>query len=293
MSITIDQAFVSQFSDNVTLVSQQRPSRLEPYCTLKTGIVGEAAAIERAGRRSPQIKADRNGPTPIGNQVHDRRWLTATTWEDGDLLDKDDEVRMLINPTSTWVQSMTWGLERQKDQVIINAALGTALTGHVIGSTNVALPSGQKIVHGGAAYSLTKVLTAVEYLNAIEMPNEGRVSVINSKSLTAVLSDTTITSYLFNEFRLLQTAEIHDFLGMHWLRSELLPTGSAGGTQVYRKNIVFHPMYLSFGIFSPLQSQIGPDPSYRFGTRIYMWEVIGAVRMQEEAVVEIQSQEHA
>ena len=54
---------------------------------------------------------------------------------------------------------------RAMDDAIIDAASGNAFGG-VAGGTTVALPSGQKIAHGSAGLSVTKLIEAKEILDA-------------------------------------------------------------------------------------------------------------------------------
>ena len=66
---------------------------------------------------------------------HSRRQVALSDYEWGDLVDDQDQVRLLINPTSTYAQAAAAALGRSMDDVCISAFLGTANTG-VAGGTS-------------------------------------------------------------------------------------------------------------------------------------------------------------
>ena len=282
MSFSIDQAFVNQYNDNVLLLSQQFKSRLAEHVTLKSGIVGEAAAVERLAQTEAFVSTTRHEDTPFVDITHDRRWLFATVRKWATLIDKEDEVRMLISPSSSYVRSGVAAMERAKDAVIVAAALGTAYAGHTIGSSTVVLPAGSQIGNGSAALTLAKITKAQELMNIAEVPPEGRVIVVGGQQVTNMMNDSTISSALYNDVRILMANQIHEFAGFTWIRYERLPKAST-----IRSCVAFHPMYLSLGIFQDTQSRIAERPDKSYATNVYMWNVLGAVRLQESAVVQI------
>ena len=142
MSQYITEAFVQAFSDNFMHVAQQSVSRLEPAVSLEPGIVGASKSINRLGQRTAQRRLVRHGDTPINDQPHSTRFIDLRDYEDGDMLDDQDKIRMLIDPTSDYVRAMVAAMNRAKDDEIIAAMRGSARSA---ASTTVALPSGQKI----------------------------------------------------------------------------------------------------------------------------------------------------
>ena len=71
-------------------------------------------------------------------------------YEYADLIDKQDQIRTLIDPTSSYAQAAAFALGRAMDDEIISAVSGTAFSGET-GSTTVVLPSAQKITESGTA----------------------------------------------------------------------------------------------------------------------------------------------
>ncbi len=83
-------------------------------------------------------------------------------YEYADLIDKQDQVRTLIDPTSSYAQAAAFALGRSMDDEIISAVSGNAFSGET-GSTTVALPSAQKITESGTdGLTLAKLRSAKE-----------------------------------------------------------------------------------------------------------------------------------
>jgi len=90
--------------------------------------------------------------------------VSLADYEWADLIDDQDKVRMLADPTSTYAMAAAAGMGRAMDDVIITAAIGSSSTGSS-GSTSTALPSGQKIVHGSAGLTIAKLINAKKILD--------------------------------------------------------------------------------------------------------------------------------
>ena len=111
-------------------------------------VVGKHAYFERIGAVSAQKRVSRHSDTPQIDTPHSRRRVSMSDYEWADLIDQQDRVRTLIDPTSSYAQAAAFALGRAMDDEIITAISGTAFSGET-GSTSVALPSAQKITESG------------------------------------------------------------------------------------------------------------------------------------------------
>ena len=127
MSTQITTAFVQQYRANVMHLAQQKGSRLRN--TVRTeSIVGESAYFDRIGASAASIRTTRHGDTPLMNTPHSRRKLDLADYEWADLTDKQDQVRLLIDPKSEYAMVGANAMGRSMDDVVIAAANGTAKT---------------------------------------------------------------------------------------------------------------------------------------------------------------------
>ena len=149
MSSQITTAFVEQYSNNVQMLSQQKGSLLRGTVDVES-IVGNNAFFDQVGVATAQKRTSRHADTPQLDTPHSRRRVSLVDYEYADLIDNQDKVRTLIDPTSSYAMAAAYALGRAMDDEVISAISGTAFTGQT-GSTSTALPGGQKITESGTA----------------------------------------------------------------------------------------------------------------------------------------------
>lgn len=282
MSQFITEAFVQQFADNFRQVAQQTKSRFEPTVLAEPSIVGASKSVNRLGQRTAQKRTTRHADTPLNDQAHSTRFIDLFDWDDGDMLDEQDKIRMLVDPKSDYVMAMVQGLNRAKDDVVIAAALGSSrsTTGGVV------LTAGQKIANGGVGLTKAKVIQAKQLFRANEADEyvgEELYFSYSDKQLSDILSDTTLTNADFIQLRLLQEGNINTkWMGFQWIPSQRLPL--AGGI---RSCVAWAKSGLTLGTGQSITTKVGEDPSKAFNVRIYAKMSIGAARVEEEKVVQV------
>ena len=89
-------------------------------------------------------------------------------YEWADLIDDQDKVRLLADPTSTYAMAAGAAMGRAMDDVVIAALIGTASTGSS-GTTSTTLPAGQKIAHGSAGLTIAKLISAKKILDEADV----------------------------------------------------------------------------------------------------------------------------
>lgn len=282
MSFQITEAFVQQFGDNFRHLAQQQTSRFESAVTLEPGITGMSKSINRLGQRTAQRRLTRHGDTPINDQPHSTRYVDLFDWEDGDMLDDQDKIRMLADPTSDYVKAMVAALNRSKDDVIIGAFGGNSrsTTGAVV------LPAAQKIAVGGTGLTKAKLIQAKKMFRAAEADEEAGEELYigySSTALADILADTTLTSSDFLAGQMLQSGTLKGkWLGFNWIPSERFVKSSTT-----RYLYAWAKSGVTLGVGAEVMTRIGEDPSKGFNVRAYAKMSLGAVRVEEEKVVEI------
>ena len=282
MSTQIDTAFVNQFSANVQMLSQQMGSLLRNAVDVES-VNGEKAFFDQVGSTAAVKKTSRHADTPLVETPHTRRMVTMSDYEWADLIDEQDKVRLLIDPTSTYGRAAAAAMGRAMDDEIIAAALGTAKTGKD-GGTDTALPAGQKIAHGSAGLTIAKLVSAKELLDAASVdPSIPRHIVVSPKQISDLLNNTTVTSSDFNTVKALAQGEINSFVGFNFIVSNRLTTDSNSDRQV----IAFAQDGLKVGMGKEPMAKIDERADKSYATQVYYCQTLGATRMEEEKVVEI------
>lgn len=283
MSTSINIAFVKQFEANVLHLAQQKGSRLRNTVRTKTGVVGKSTHFERLASGAMFQRTSRHQDTHLGNLAHTRRRATLYSYERGELVDAEDDIRTLIDPDNEYAIALANAAGRQFDDIIIAAMEGnaTAVDADDAGS-NVALPSAQKIAHGSTGLTLAKAISAKETLDAAEVDEDDRYFVYTAAQLGDALAVEQMTSADYNTIKALVNGDIDTYLGFKWIRSErLTTTSSVTYCYAYQKR----SMGLAIGM--DISSSFDKRADKSNSTQVLVKMTAGAVRVEDEAVVQV------
>lgn len=285
MSFEITTAFHQSYTNNVQLLLQQRGSRLR-NAVMVNGYTGKAAkAVEQIGAVSAQKRTSRHGDTPLISTPHDARWVFPEDYEWADLIDDQDKLRTLIDPASPYSLNAAHALGRVQDEIIIDAALGTAKTGEN-GSTSTAFDtSNQQIAASSAGLTVAKLREAKKILmaNEVDVETDPLYVAITAKQHDDLLSETQTTSLDYNTKPVLVDGAITRFMGFNFIHTELL--GVDGSSN--RRLIAWAKSGLCLGLWNDITTKISDRPDKSYATQVYAKGTFGATRVEEGKVVEI------
>lgn len=295
MSTQINKAFVQQFSGNLIHLLNQEGSILMPAVRMER-IQAKSHHFDRIGRGTVVKRTSRHGDTPINDTAHSRRRVLLDDYEWGDLIDQQDKVRMLIDPTSDYAKAASWDLGIELDQIIIDALNGNALAIDASdSSSNVALPSSQIVDEDfGTADSNLTVAKLREARKKI-MSRSGSIReplhiVVNASGMDSLLAETEVTSSDFNTVKALVQGEVDTYLGMkfHVVKDGLLPGTADGSDTDPVRMFVFMSSACGLAMGQDIQVKIAERVDKSFATQVYACMSAGATRIEEEKVVAIE-----
>jgi hypothetical protein len=286
MSNQITTAFVQQYSNNVQMLSQQKGSLLRSAVDVET-VVGKNAFFDQVGSALAVKRTTRHADTPQMDTPHARRRVSLVDYEYADLIDNQDKIRTLIDPTSAYASAAAYALGRAQDDEIIAALSGTAYTGET-GSTATALPSSQKITESGTnGLTIAKLRSAKEILDAASVdPSIARYIAVSPKQITDLLGTTEVTSSDFNTVKALANGEVNSFLGFNFIVSNRLTSATSK-----RLCLVWAMDGCKMAIGQDLMTRIDERADKGYAHQVYVCQSIGATRMEEDKVVTIEAHE--
>lgn len=285
MPATITQAFVQQFDTTIRLQAQQKSSRFESRIHDRGNITGESFTANRLapGEDTPENTV-RHGDTVWSDIVHSTRVAIMKDFYQAYPVDRNDEPKLLANPSGPYMDSLLASWNRRKDREIYAALLGSAQTKD---GSFVALPSGQKIVAGATGFTKAKIITAKKIFRANEADGEADnpqelYMAFNAEMLEDVLADTTLTSADFLAVKMLQDGNLAGkWMGFNWVPYERL--NNVGGTY---SAVAWAKDALHFGTgFFEGKSQRRGDK--KDALQVSAAGSVGAVRVWEDGVVQI------
>jgi len=285
MSSQVTTAFVQQYSANVQMLSQQMGSRLRDAVRIEN-VVGKNAFIDQIGKATAQLRTSRHADTPQLDTPHARRRLSLASYEYADLIDDQDKVRMLIDPTSFYAQAAAAAMGRAMDDVIIDAALGTASTGET-GSGSATLDATNNMVGSASSndgLTIAKLLEAKRKLDLNDVdPSIPRYIAVGPKQIEDLLGTTQVTSSDFNTVKALAQGDVSSFLGFEFIMTNRLDVDSND----IRSCFAWAEDGLTLGIGKDVSARIDERNDKGYATQVYYCMDIGAVRMEESKVVKI------
>jgi hypothetical protein len=296
MSVQIDTALVQAYKSNIEIQFQQKGSKLRQYVRMETQNA-EFEFYDRIGPTSAVEVVTRHGDTPLISTPHDRRRVALRDFDWADLIDKKDKIRMLADPTSAYVQNAVYALGRSMDNVIIQAAFGTAYTGKT-GSTSVTLPSASEIavnyVESGTAansnLTIGKLRRARYLLDKNEAANKedgaSLVAIVDPSQIQSLLRTTEVTNSDYNTIKALVAGEIDTYMGFKFVKHNGLTVASS-----IRECIFFEQQGLLLAMGAEVMVDVGPRRDKRNSTQVYVCGSFGSTRMWEEKVLRVKCDE--
>jgi len=285
MGFQVTTAFVQQYSSNVSLLLQQRGSKLRDCVTVGSYTGKAAKAVEQIGSVTAQARTSRHADTPLISTPHDARWVFPSDYEWADMIDDQDKLRMLIDPTSPYAMNGAYALGRAMDDLIISAALGTAMTGEN-GSTSTSFATAtQQIAVGGTGLTVAKLRQARRILmtNEVDVMADPLYIAVTAVQLDELLGTTEVTSSDYNTVKTLVSGEIDTFLGFKFIQCERLGTDGSGD----RRCIAWAKSGMHLGMWNDINTKISERADKSYATQVYVKGTFGATRTEEKKVVEI------
>lgn len=280
--MAVDTAFVQQYTDTLRLLVQQKKTKLRDTVLVDTNFTGEYKFYDQLGADEMTEKVSRHQDTPTDSADHQRRRISKRDYIHNKLLDKEDQLNMLIDPKSMYMQSAAMAAGRQIDDTIITAFDATAYSGKT-GSTEESFTAGNIIAVGAAGMSKAKLIIAREKLDDNDVEEEDRFCVIKPKQLSDLLNTTEVTSSDFNTVKALVEGTINHWLGFDFRKTTRLANNSSGN----RKCFAYHRAAMQLAIQKEPSGRIDERPDKNYAWQCFFSLSIGATRLEEERIVEI------
>lgn len=288
MSVQITTAFVEQFKANVYHLTQQKGSKLRRAVRMET-VTGKNAYFEQLGATAARKRTSRHADTPRMDTPHARRRVALEDFDWADLVDGEDQIRMLIDPTSQYAEAAAMALGRSMDDEIIAAATGTAYTG-VDGSTSTSYDSDmtvdvQERAPGMSASDLglnvAKILAAAEKLGSNDVdPDEEKYLVVNARQVKSLLNDNRVSSHDYNVIKPLVEGVVSRFGGFTIIPCNRIGTDVNGDDMC----LFWARGGMLLGVGKDITTKIGERPDKNYATQVFAQMTIGATRMEEARV---------
>lgn len=300
MSFQANTAFVQDYKRTVEMLLQQKGGRLQA-AVVNDNFFGKAGkAVEQIGAVTPTKNLSRHADTPLISTPHDARWIYPNDYDWADLIDDEDKLRMIIDPTSPYAMNAVNAMNRAKDEEILLSFFGTSKTGEN-GTTSVTFPAGQIVAVAQGAASATgmnvaKLRAAKKLMLAagVDIDSDPLYCAITSKEHDGLLNEAQAISLDYNTRPVLVDGRITAFMGFNFINVEFTDTTSypqASAQLVNGSSYNLVPCWAKSGVmlgtWNDVQVNVDRRPDKRNSTQVYTTGTFGATRLQEKKIVQI------
>lgn len=299
MATNIDHNFIRQFGDNFEAVSQQMRSALR-QAVREMRVRGKDYTIERLSDPNDELSiiTSRHADTVISDLEHSRRTLFIKQYIRSYMVDDEDKVKMLLDPTSDYLRQLAGEMNRTMDLRIIEAALGVAASGET-GGTSVDLPLAQVIAHGSTGLTLAKAKQARKILMAadVDVDREKLFLATNAEGYHDLMSDSGLVSIDFSQYKPNMDGKVPVVAGFQVIHCEKLSdfatTTANGGAaaSTNRPAIAFAQDAVRLGVSMDAMVDVSREPLKQLNHIITLKTGFGATRAHDEKVVDVRFQE--
>jgi hypothetical protein len=300
MSSFVTTAFVQQYSTNIAMLLQQQGSRLRNAVQVQSFVGKAASVVEQFGAVSPVKNAGRHSDTPLISTPQDRRWVYPVDYDWADLVDDQDKLRMLIDPTGPYTQAGVMAMGRAIDDEIINGIFDSNNTGEN-GSTATgvlsAYGSGSQVIGvqvGASAdtgLNIAKLRNAKKILMAaeVDLDNDQLFMAISAEDHDDLLNEAQAISLDYNTKPVLVDGRITSFMGFNFIHTERAPgMPSYAGTIVPTGSQRYVPFWaksgVALGMWNDVSATVDKRPDKRNSTQVYVTGTFGGTRLEEKRV---------
>lgn len=281
MSETITVAHVRQYNANIVFLYQQKGSKFRGKVREKV-TKAKYDFFDRLGPTAAQKKTVRHGDTPLMNSNHTRRRAELSDYEWADLTDPQDEIRIIIQPTSAYVVNAAYAMGRSFDDEVILAFNASAREGED-GSTTTSFPAAQQIAHGSTGLTVAKLQDTKLLFDNADVDEEGRWFAVSPEGILDLLADPQVTSSDFNTVKALVSGSVTGpYMGFNYMTTTRLPVASN-----IRKCFAWQQNAMGMCVGMDLTTRISERDDKGYATQVYLMGSFGGVRTLDEGVAEV------
>jgi hypothetical protein len=267
---------------------QQKTSHLRPLVGSDSYTGKNASIVEQFGVTTALRKTTRNSDTPVIDVPQAKRWVSPQDWEWASLIDAQDKLRMIIDPTSPYAQAGAAAMNRAIDSIILAAFWGTAYTGEdgttseTFDTTNYQV--GVNVGGTASALNVPKLQSAVQKLIAVTKGelSEAVSGVISSYEHDSLLKEVQINNVDYGGGAVLVDGRVKRFMGIDFTVYEDLDISSGN-----RRIPIFLKSGMHLGVWNDLNTKVSERADKSYAWQVYLCGTFGATRTQAGKIIQV------
>ena len=311
LSAGIPEGFVDQFDNTLYHLLQQSESKFQKAVDIKPIVNAEDKAFDAIGRLALVAKTERSPQTPITEITTERRWVETDPFHNAVLIDKDDDLNRVVEPTSDIMVEFVNAVNRKKDDIILASIDGAVVSGRTSKGGNTITWASQDgdvkytgkdtgrtiafdttVGNASAAdtgMTIEKTELVREYFAFLDADENTPIwGAISPRQATNFFGQNEYVNADFSTSKPIATGRIiPNFHGINWIVSTKIVAGTNNDVDG-NTNVVRCPFWLQSGIILGVQDMISTEISIEstlsYSKQIYVHMNMGAMRRDEDRV---------
>lgn len=303
---SVPEFHVKMYTANVRASLEKKGGLLSGYVSQGSYVGEKSQVVSFIGPVAFVERKTVYGDTKLTELEHTQRWISGREFDAAILVDRLDLLKMIMDPTSPYVERMREGAARKMDEIVMNSFFAPAKTGKD-GTTTVNFPASNVIAHGGTRMSVAKLRAARKLLKKrhVDLRTQRPYIAVTAEQIDDLLGEVAVTSVDYNAIKPLVDGEVSQFMGFTFVPYEdsgddqsggSIPSLNVAGTPAQAK-IRRCPVWVAdamhYGSWAGLEVIISNRPDKNNIKQIHGTFTGGATRLEEGKVLELQCVEGA
>jgi len=309
LSAGIPEGFVDQFDSTLYHLLGQSESKFQQAVDIKPITNAEDKAFDAIGKLALTEKTSSNPQTPHVDITTERRWVNTTPFHQGVLIDKDDDLNRIVEPTSDIMTEYVRAVNIKKDAIILASIDGTVTSGRRAGSSITWASQNGNVKYTGkdtgrtiawdcavgncSAADTGMTIEKAELVREYFAYNDADENIpiwgaISPRQATNLFGQQEYTSGDYNTSKPLAVGRIiRGWHGINWIVSNLIVAGTSNDVDA-DKSVIRCPFWIQNGLILGVQDMISTEISIEstlsYSKQIYVHMNMGAMRRDEDRV---------
>lgn len=294
---SVPEHYVKMYTANVQAALVKQGGKLAGYVSQSTYMGEKAQVVDFLG---PIEFTERSTPyqdTKVSEIEHTQRWINGTEYDCAVYIDKLDQLKMIYDPTSPYVERMREAAARKQDEIIMSRFFASAKTGKD-GLTSTSFKAANIVAHGSASLTVAKLRSLKKLIKKRQIDTRivKPFIAITADEADAMLAETQVGSSDYNQVKPFVDGEVGGFMGFTFVPYEdnggVQTYASADGKSIpfsatgtsYRQLPVWVPDGMHYGNWAGLNITIDRLPTKNNITQALASFTAGATRLDENKV---------
>lgn len=285
--------YAQEYRTSLQLALQQRGSKLRQVVTNGPMITGakQAVVVDRIEPGVAQAVGGQLQDKVYQNPATLRLWVNPVSYDYSQTLDHFEKLKMLSDPSSSWVTAAQYAIGRAVDDEIIAAMFRATASGEAGAGTQAFDTANQQIAvnydaGGNVGLTVAKLKRARQRFiaNEVDLDREEMYCVVTDDQDKNLLDEAQYINLDFGDRPVLEDGKLKKFLGINFVHCQRLGVDGSG----YRRVPVFTKSAIELRMWEDITTSVNRLTNKRGEPwEVYAMSTFGAARTDNKLICEV------